>query len=105
MSPEHRSQWFLYGHYFGYPECCITSFCKLRHLDRQEGVQFEVAGNTGFIPCIRCAKRVKAGKVTLKGLISNRQSSRQFPTEDDTQDVEDMREWLKSLQVEEEAAE
>jgi hypothetical protein len=104
VSPEHRSQWFIYGHYFGYPQCCITSFCALRHLGRKNTVQMDVADNTGFVPCIRCAKRVKAGKIKLVDLIQNRVSTCQFPTDDDEKDLEGIMEWLASMKIDGEKA-
>lgn len=97
MSPEHRAQWFVYGHYFGYPPCCISSFCQLRHLGRVNTVQLDVADNTGFVPCIRCAKRVQAGKIKLVDLITGRISSRPFPLDDEEKDREGLDAWLSSM--------
>ncbi len=87
-----QAEWFAenapFGKALGYPDCCIKAFCDqppalLRNTGAtKEDVERYEAGciqgvYTGFIPCIRHAREIKAGKCTLESLIKNRNSK--FP--------------------------
>lgn len=70
--------WDELGVYFGYPQCCITSFSVTMGIVYNKlGKQ---AGNeTGFVPCPICAKRVLSGAIKLENLITNRECNTPFP--------------------------
>lgn len=40
--------WWLFGKYFGYPNCCIAAFLK------GEKVFKNIFSGTGFLPCKKC---------------------------------------------------
>lgn len=45
-------QWEHYGNYYGYPQCCIHSFCY----EVTTRSQRKAGKKTGFIPCKHHAK-------------------------------------------------
>ncbi len=60
-----KDQWQHYGKHYGYPQCCINSFC-----DETVTRSQRAAGNkTGFIPCKHHTNLILSGKVTLQSLI------------------------------------
>ena len=46
-----RNKWWLYGKYFGYPNCCIEAFMKGEHM---KGLEHNKFYGTGFVPCKDC---------------------------------------------------
>jgi len=74
---------YLYGEYYGYPVCCTREL--LANWDKDDGTndlhrpeQLEVCQNSGFIPCLSCARRIQRQEITLKALITNRQAPYPF---------------------------
>lgn len=58
-------QWKHYGRHYGYPQCCIESFCNETVTRRQR-----IAGNkSGFIPCKHHTKLILSGRITVQSLI------------------------------------
>lgn len=71
------------GKKLGYPDCCIQQFCdqppellKLTSVNENDRLRYDAAcingEYSGFIPCIRHAKQIMAGEITLESLIKNR---------------------------------
>lgn len=78
------------GNYYGYPECCIKEFVKyppskMKFLNKKESEIRYRAGHlhgnfTGFIPCLKHAKEILSGNITLVSLIkTTRETPIQFP--------------------------
>jgi len=92
-----QKQWYEenapLGRALGYPECCIREFCRdekhvlqvrgiirqkfgLGHVAKWHYERFQAShinGNySGFIPCIKHAKQIHAGEITLAELVQNR---------------------------------
>lgn len=67
-------QWQHYGRYFGYPKCCVESFCYQTRTRSQS----HAGDGSGFIPCKHHAKMINSGEITLNDLITKRQHSRPF---------------------------
>lgn len=92
---EHKKEWFdenaPFAKELGYPDCCIQEFCDqppalLAKTDRTENdmIRYEAGCIngvfSGLIPCVRHAKEIIAGKITLASLIKNRNSKfHEFP--------------------------
>ena len=59
-------QWKYFGNYYGYPKCCIDSFCNevITRSQRKAG------NNTGFIPCKDHARMILNKEKTLDSLMS-----------------------------------
>lgn len=70
-------KWIDNGLYYGYPKCCIDSFCKSNGKLTKE--QNDVHKNNGFIPCQKCSEKILAGEATLENLITNRVCKKVFP--------------------------
>lgn len=77
MKLDPLDPWVLLGRYFGYPECCITEFCNIPAFmdDKNRDIRIEKAGDTGFVPCGKCAK----SDTELKDLIKDRKCPTEFP--------------------------
>lgn len=74
MSLKHR----MLGEYFGYPKCCIDSFCD----ESKERTAYQKAVKSlgyGFVPCEDCARLVVEGRVEVQDLIQNRICISEFP--------------------------
>ena len=71
---EHRN---YYGKLFGYPQCCIDSFCLDKR--QREPIRTIASKKTGFIPCMKQAEQITNGEITLESLITNRLHSKPFP--------------------------
>lgn len=74
---KHRSivnKWKHFGTHFGYPKCCIHSFCNevITRSQRKSG------NKTGFIPCKRHSKMILSKKIKLESLIQNRFCQKPF---------------------------
>lgn len=84
---KHQQDWYNenapFGKELGYPECCINEFCsqppillknsKPTQIDKDRYKAGCINGNfTGFIPCMKHAKEILNGKITLASLIQNR---------------------------------
>jgi len=67
------------GKYYGYPDCCIKSFCERNNYDYNQN---KVHNSFGFIPCPKCAKRIINGEIKLNDLIKNRKCKTPFPIDD-----------------------
>lgn len=82
-----QDEWFKenapFGKELGYPDCCIKEFClqppqvlKNRNPTPDDVLRYKsgcINGEfTGFIPCIKHAKEIKAKKITLASLITYR---------------------------------
>jgi len=67
------------GEYFGYPKCCIDSYLgpdsALNHVERFEDVPF---GETGFVPCRKCATE-RSEEEVLAEIASRRKCPTPFP--------------------------
>lgn len=61
-----KDQWQHYGKHYGYPSCCINSFCNETTTRSQR-----LSGNkSGFIPCKDHAKQILSGEIILQSLIN-----------------------------------
>lgn len=80
------------GEKYGYPECCISEFCKAtpsklqsgQGINRHEAELRYKAGCingqfSGFIPCIKHAKEIIDKKITLESLINRQTRSVPMP--------------------------
>lgn len=74
MSLRHR----MLGEYFGYPKCCIESFCD-ESKERTIHQKAVVSLGYGFVPCDSCAKKAVEGRVEVQDLIQNRICISEFP--------------------------
>lgn len=76
-----HDSWVLLGLYYGYPTCCIESFCKSPHyLDKAFGdMRTETGNGTGLVPCTNCATKINSKEITLESLISDRIDKGKFP--------------------------
>ena len=78
------SMWYVFGKYYGYPDCCIAEFESLGHIGKRDR---KLTG-TGYMPCEKCNKK---SVNTLKFIISiNRICPISFPHEDDDEDYNKM---------------
>ncbi len=74
MKDSIRIHWRCKGQHFGYPKCCIDSFCNQAVLRSQRR-----AGNfSGFIPCKKHTKLILLKKITLASLIRDRMEPKHF---------------------------
>ncbi len=73
LKSEDVGHFVVKGVQFGYPECCIKEFIENRCIPIYNGKipkeQVLINNFSGFIPCIKHAKQVKSGKITLSSLI------------------------------------
>lgn len=67
-------RWKCKGQHFGYPKCCINSFCTEVVLRSQR----RASNNTGFIPCKKHSRLINLRKITLKSLIRDRMEPKHF---------------------------
>jgi hypothetical protein len=67
-------RWRCKGQYFGYPKCCINSFCNEVVLRSQR----RASNHSGFIPCKKHSKLILLKKITLKSLIRDRLEPKPF---------------------------
>ena len=72
-----------YGHYFGYPECCIKMFeenRKQKMLFKDYSPIRQKATLGGFVPCDTCAEGMINGTLNMVEVIqSKRKHSQPFP--------------------------
>lgn len=57
---ENRDQWREYGHFFGFPKCCIESFVNGNVSFNQTEEQrqaLEIIGSV-YLPCAECSKKI-----------------------------------------------
>ena len=73
-------KWREYGKFFGYPQCCIDSFCKTRHISYE---QRQVHNNNGFVPCHKCALKILNKEITIEELIKDRICKTPYPIYND----------------------
>ena len=77
-----------FGIELGYPECCIDEFCSLspgvlatrkstKNDEKKARAAYIGSEYSGFIPCLKHAKQINRGEITLQSLIKNRSSK--FP--------------------------
>ena len=76
MDEKYREHHTKNGRRFGYPKCCVESFCNGHSYSK---IQNKVHGSTGFIPCMAHAQQILKGEITLSDLISNREHPIPFP--------------------------
>jgi hypothetical protein len=72
------------GKYYGYPNCCINDFV-LRMCNDQpcEPIQ-ELAGKySGYVPCIKCSKKIDLHRFSIEQIIKNRKCKSKFPSDDE----------------------
>ena len=69
--------WQSNGKYYGYPRCCIDSFCSRNRINKDQSKAHQ---NTGFIPCPEHAKLIVSGELKLSDLIKNRVCKDPFNT-------------------------
>lgn len=67
----HTWDWIQYGVFYGYPKCCIISFCEEDRGNRHE-LQSKLSNKSGFIPCKKCTVKVISENLKLEDLIQNR---------------------------------
>ena len=69
------------GLFYGFPECCISSFAKFEQLEVFEKFPDLPSIGTGFVPCIKCAPKVKLNWLAFKkeNIIKNRHCKEEFP--------------------------
>jgi hypothetical protein len=70
------------GKFLGYPECCTEAFIKVSRLHLElkiEKVRLITGKSSGFLPCLKHAKMIEKGKITLESLIKNRKVKEPFP--------------------------
>jgi hypothetical protein len=67
------------GDYYGYPRCCTKEFMETFY--KQKTIEQQKAGNgTGFLPCVKHAEEILAGKIKLTDLIlPTRKHPKPFP--------------------------
>lgn len=76
---EHDDQWRVLGRHYGYPKCCIDSFCSLMHLGEDYFTENHWAYGTGFVPCKECVTIPE--EEMLRIIAENRQAKYPFPRE------------------------
>ena len=67
------NKWWLFGKYFGYPNCCIEAFMKGEHV---KGLEHNKFYGTGYVPCKKCS--TKNVDVIIKTINTNRISPTMF---------------------------
>lgn len=75
--------WTFMGKYFGFPECCIDSFCNT---EIRENSLFN---GTGYVPCPCCNKKIHDGnskKEFIHQINKNRLHNFEFGMRDNTDD-------------------
>lgn len=80
-SVKRKKRWVRWGKHFGFPMCCIKSFCRLRLRERTEAQKSIMKEATGFVPCPAHAEQIMAGELTIAGLIRNRKHKYPFPVD------------------------
>ena len=82
MTEKEKRYYYMVGRYFGYPDCCITSFIFNieTSLLYRKPEQLEAASH-GFVPCPSCAASILSGKKMVDDLISDRVCPLPFPHE------------------------
>lgn len=72
------------GLYYGYPKCCINAFVlKTVNQQKEEPIQ-ELAGRyTGYVPCVKCSKKITSNCLSVEDLIKNRKCNTKFPYDDE----------------------
>ena len=72
-----------YGHYYGYPECCIKMFeenRKQKMLFKDYSPIRQKAAIGGFVPCDTCAEKMVNGTLNIADVIqSKRKHDQPFP--------------------------
>ena len=68
-----------YGHYYGYPPCCIQAFIDRYKKNEKPSEYLRTAGNgTGFIPCEKHAELILKNKITISDCICGRICEKPF---------------------------
>jgi len=84
ITQEDIDYWRQNGKYFGYPQCCIDSFCN-KSKENQFYIspeQEKAVDNHGFIPCQEHAVMILEGNITLGELIKDRKCKHEYPLDD-----------------------
>lgn len=80
-SLDENDQWVVIGRYYGYPDCCIAAF------PNKSNREVSIHQHQGFLPCEKCAERIKKGEIKIEDLIQNRQQSTPYPIGGDYQEA------------------
>lgn len=67
---------YVFGTFFGFPECCIKSFYTMEHIG---GPGRKLTG-TGYIPCLKCNEKTEEELIAV--ISENRVCKTPFPFED-----------------------
>lgn len=95
MERSSKENWYYWGRYFGFPNCCIKFF-----LDESGGdwwarkfypKGFPLEG-TGYIPCPECSKKSEQELIDI--INSNRYCLTEFPEMGDFEETEKHRQEL-----------
>lgn len=74
-----------YGLFYGFPTCCIESFCEYKHMGQPWNNTPAIG--SGFVPCECCSSAVCYNWTQFKRTIQeNRVASNPFPSYDDDRD-------------------
>jgi hypothetical protein len=72
------------GLYYGYPTCCINDFVIRTHNEQAHEPLQELAGKyTGFVPCMKCSKKILSKNLSAEDIIKNRKCKNKFPYDDE----------------------
>ena len=76
VKPHKKDNFYIFGKYFGFPDCCIESFYTLEHVG---GPPRKLSG-TGYIPCLKCNEKTE--EELIAAIQENRECKTPFPKED-----------------------
>jgi len=82
------------GKFYGYPDCCINSFCERKFIGDISEEQRMVHNGSGFIPCKNHSMEIIAGKIKIESLIQNRECQFPFFTDSKYTPPEELRNFL-----------
>lgn len=79
---QNREAWAESGIQFGYPICCIQSFCSQLPSERTPNQNVIANVGHGFIPCPDHAYLINTGKIRIEQLVIGRNPQfKPFPNE------------------------
>ena len=70
--------WVTKGIDFGYPLCCIESFCLLSHMNDAE--ERKLSG-TGYVPCKKCSETKQEHELIMAIAVNRNPNLKPFPDE------------------------
>ena len=72
-------KYISYGHYYGYPPCCIQAFIERYNKNEKPSENLRAAGRgTGFIPCEYHAELILSRRISLHECICGRKCEKPF---------------------------